>query len=245
MARSEVSSSAVLLDIEGTTTPIRFVYETLFPYARDHGPSLIRELWDDESLRSVREQLWKQNEMDQSEGAPRLQRRTPELEIATVIDYYRWLMDRDRKLTPLKTIQGLVWERGFETGELRSEVFADVPPALSRWREAGRQTAIYSSGSALAQQQLFRHSNRGDLTGFISAYFDTRTGGKREAESYSAIARQLKTAPGDILFISDVLEELDAARDAGLTTVVCVRAGNADITKPHSHRIIRSFDELS
>ena len=227
----------MLLDIEGTTTPVRFVYETLFPYARKHGPDYLRQFWDSDLLRPVRNQLLQQNELDAPEGAPRLSR---EPELATAIEYYEWLMDRDRKVTPLKTIQGLVWERGYASGSLHSEVYPDVPRAFSRWREDGLSIAIYSSGSVLAQQQLLRYTNYGDLTGFLSAYFDTGTGGKREVKSYAAIARSLNFAAPDICFVSDTTEEIEAARAAGLKAVLCVRE-NAPVPLGS---VIGSFDEL-
>jgi enolase-phosphatase E1 len=243
MSRSVLANS-ILLDIEGTVTPISFVYDVLFPYARLHGPAFIRQHWETESLRAIRAQLWEQNALDRAEGAPRLQNLSPDAEIATVTEYYLWLMERDRKVTPLKTLQGLIWERGFSIGELRSQVFADVPVALGRWREQVRTIAIYSSGSVLAQQQLFGHSDQGNLTRWIDGYFDTRVGGKRERDSYLEIARRLNANPSVILFVSDVLEELDAAKAAGLATALCIRPGNVAITKLHDHQVIRSFDEL-
>ena len=233
----------MLLDIEGTVAPVSFVYDILFPYARIHGPRFIREHWDGEMLREARMQLWELNKVDESKGAPRLSNSTREIEISAVCEYYQWLMARDSKVPPLKTIQGFIWERGFNAGDLMSQIFADVPAAFSRWRDQGKIIAIYSSGSALAQQQVFRHSDRGDLTPFIATYFDTRIGGKREARSYSAIAHHLGLEPSAILFASDVLEELDAAQSAGLATVLCVRPGNAAVTRAHNYKIVRSFDE--
>jgi enolase-phosphatase E1 len=231
----------MLLDIEGATTPVHFVYQTLFPYARKHGPDYLREFWDSDSLRPVRNQLLKQNELDAAEGAPQISR---EPGVKAAIQYYEWLMDRDRKVTPLKTIQGLIWERGYTTGELHSEVYPDVPRAFSRWQEERRSIAIYSSGSVLAQQQLFRYTNYGDLTGFISSYFDTETGGKREMKSYSAIARSLGFAAADICFVSDTTEEIEAARVAGMKAVLCAREPRQANTPASPETIIGSFEEL-
>ncbi len=154
-------------------------------------------------------------------------------------------MDRDRKVSALKTIQGLVWKWGFEKGKLTSEMFPDVPPALGRWHGAGKKLAIYSSGSVLAQQNVFRHSNTGDLSGFIDAYFDTEVGSKRDASSYREIAKRLDQSPERMLFLSDSLEELDAASAAKLETALCIRSGNAAITRAHPHKMIHSFDEIS
>jgi enolase-phosphatase E1 len=144
----------------------------------------------------------------------------------------------------LKTIQGLIWERGFREGELRSEVFDDVKPALERWHVSGKLVAIYSSGSVLTQRNVFRHSNLGDLTPLISAFFDTQIGSKREAASYQKIAGCLKREAADILFVSDSLEELDSARNAGLETRLCVRPGNAAIAASHSHKILETLDAI-
>lgn len=240
MAESEVAPRAVLLDIEGTVTPLSFVYETLFPYTRAHGPQFIREHWEDEELQRACADLARLNEVDRVDGAPVLGD-SP----ASAIDYYLWLVDRDRKVTPLKLIQGLIWQRGFDSGVLQSDVFADVPPAFERWRNAGQDIAIYSSGSVLAQQNVFRHSNRGDLTRFIDAYFDTRMGGKREPASYEAIAKRLGRNVRELLFVSDSLEELDSAASAGLRTALCIRPGNAPVANAHAHRSIESFEELS
>jgi enolase-phosphatase E1 len=150
-------------------------------------------------------------------------------------------MDRDRKSTGLKSLQGKLWAEGYRTGDLQGVVFPDVPPALSRWREQGKEIAIFSSGSVQAQRDLFAHSTAGDLTGFIQAYFDTTTGPKTVAESYARIAAALGRSPSDILFLSDVAAELDAAQAAGLQTALCVRTpGSA--TPTGGHAVIQAFD---
>ncbi len=200
----------ILLDIEGTTTPISFVHDVLFPYARTH---LALDAHD-------RAALAQEYELDRDRPAS-----------FDAVAYVHWLMDRDRKSTALKALQGKLWRRGYEAGELRSIVYDDVPRALARWTEP---IAIYSSGSIEAQHLLFRYSNHGDLTPFIASYFDTTTGPKRAAASYRAI--------GTGTFISDIVEELAAAEEAGFTPVLSVRAGNAPVP-PHSFRTIHSFDE--
>lgn len=245
MAGSEIAQRAILLDIEGTVTPISYVYDTLFPYARVHGPQFIREHWGEEAVSKARTELSRLNETDRAEGAPPLADSPFERQVTTMTAYYLWLMERDRKVSGLKTIQGLIWERGFREGELRSEVFADAGPAIERWRASGKLVAIYSSGSVLAQQNVFRHSNLGDLTPLINAYFDTQIGSKRETTSYQKIAGCLKCDAADILFVSDSLEELDSARNAGLETRLSVRPGNAAIADSHSHKIIETLDAIS
>lgn len=239
-----MSFQAVLLDIEGTTAPISFVYETLFPYARRHGPALIREMWDEPVLVQARMDFERENAADTADGAPYIRPHGHEPDQETVIAYYLWLMDRDRKSTPLKLIQGLVWERAFQRGEIQSRIFEDVPVALRRWKTAGRRVAIYSSGSVLAQRLLFAHTEAGDLTPLIDDFFDTRVGPKRQGSSYENIARKLGLPATETLFASDVVEELDAAHSAGLQTVLCVRPGNAPVQPQHSYRTILSLDEI-
>jgi enolase-phosphatase E1 len=230
----------VLLDIEGTTTPISFVYEVLFPYARRHASRyLAAHSSSPEGLADI-EGLRDQHAKDLSEG-----RNPPPLEGDSLEDYVYWLMDNDRKVTPLKSLQGKIWEEGYRTGDLKSQVFDDVPRAFSLWNERGKQVCIYSSGSVLAQRLLFAHTDKGDLTRFIHEYFDTNVGEKREDESYRRIAASLKREASEILFISDVTAELDAARSAGFQTVLCVRPGNHPQPEPHAHPAILTFDDLA
>ena len=234
---------AVLLDIEGTTTPIAFVADVLFPYARTH---LRRHLAASPIDASILDQLRELHTVDQRAGesvaawvdAP------PSARLDSAASYAEWLMDRDRKATPLKTLQGALWEGGYQRGELVGEVFADVPPALARWQAAGVQVGIFSSGSVLAQQLLFRHSSAGDLTPFLRWYFDTTTGKKTDPDSYRRIAAAMNKRPESIAFLSDVVAELDAARDAGLATRLSIRPGNVPAPLPHGHPTIRTFDEF-
>ena len=152
-------------------------------------------------------------------------------------------MDRDRKSTGLKSLQGKIWEEGYRTNDLRGEVYPDVPPALERWRRQGVDVAIFSSGSVQAQRSLFRNTTAGDLTRFIRAYFDTTIGPKREPGSYARIAAALERAPSEVLFLSDIGEELDAARTAGMQTALCVRTPGS--TSPaRGHPVIQAFDQL-
>jgi enolase-phosphatase E1 len=228
---------AILLDIEGTTTPIDFVHKTLFPYSRERMAAFVRANF--EELNAEVRRLKTEYESDGVYPSA-FDENSPE----SVAEYLRFLIDGDRKSTPLKSIQGMIWQDGYASGEIQSEVFGDVPPAFERWSASGNQIAIYSSGSILAQRDLFKHTKHGDLTPFISAYFDTITGGKRETESYAIIAIELEIAPGRILFVSDITAELDAAQAAGMQTTLSVREGNASVSEEHSHREIRSFDEI-
>lgn len=236
---------AVLLDIEGTTTSIDFVYQTLFPYARRHMAEFVERHYETEDLRSNLEQLRREWETDARPNSecPAWRAETHQAEIESVIAYVHWLMDRDRKSHPLKWLQGRIWESGYQTGELRGHVYPDVPIAFERWQRKGKTISIFSSGSVLAQKLLFAHTTAGDLTPFIRAYFDTTTGGKSDPESYKKIAAALGLAPAAILFLSDSVAELNAARSTGMETVLSARPENPP-TGPHSHRVIRCFDEV-
>lgn len=230
-----------MLDVEGTTSPISFVYETLFPYARKRLGSFLREHSSDPAVVSAIQELKSANSDDVPAGAPSTTGRDL---IREATDYLLWLMDHDRKTAPLKVLQGLIWEQGFTQGELQSEVFADVPVCLRQWHQAGLHTAIYSSGSVLAQKMMFSHTPYGDLTNLISAYFDTGVGPKKQPQSYRRIAAELQVAAEQIIFVSDVAEELDAARTAGLGTALSVRPGNQDQNGAGSYRAIHSLAEL-
>jgi enolase-phosphatase E1 len=225
--------SVRLLDIEGTLTPLSFVHEQLFPYARLHLRSFLREAHDAEIAGALKG-LCRDRVADGLTG---------ELPPEDDADYLLWLMDRDRKSTALKTIQGLIWQRGYEKGDLLSNIFPDVAPAFERWTAAGQRIAIFSSGSVQAQRTLFRHTPLGDLTRFVSAYFDTTTGSKRDPDSYRQIARGLRCPPLEIQFVSDVQEELDAAAKAGMQIVLAVRPGNREQDGPLEIPRIRNFAE--
>lgn len=230
---------AFLLDVEGTTTPIDFVTRVLFPHARARmAEYLARHFEEAETSDDVRG-LRAEHARDTALGrTPPPWTSTP----AAAARYALWLMDEDRKVTALKALQGRIWEEGFLGDELEGVVYEDVPRAFARWRRAGRTIAIFSSGSVLAQKLLFGHSNAGDLTPFLAAYFDTTTGPKGEALSYTRIAAALGQEPRLVLFVSDVAAELDAARAAGFDTALCVRQGAGPIAP--GHRTVRSFDDL-
>jgi enolase-phosphatase E1 len=244
LARFEVAPRAILLDIEGTTTPIDFVKDTLFPYARERGREFILNHLEDNEIQMAIRQLQADNVSDRAAGGPAIQGDSSDA-IEQTIDYYLWLIDEDRKSTGLKTIQGRIWEEGYARGELQSSVFPDVLPALERWHQQRRVTAIYSSGSVLAQQLLFRHTIQGDLTPLIGAYFDTRVGNKKQADSYTKIAGNLALSTSEVLFVSDVVSELDAALEAGMMAALCVRPGNTPL-QPYEtgYLIIHSFEQL-
>ena len=204
---TEPKPKTILLDIEGTTTSIAYVADVLFPYARERIPAWVP--------------------IHREEIAPVIAAMPPGDPVATLLGW----MDVDAKETALKHIQGRIWREGYEAGELKAHVYPDTPVALKRWTAAGIMVCIYSSGSIEAQRLIFGHSEAGDLTGYLSGYFDTTTGPKREAGSYTAIATALKLDPAEILFVSDVAAETDAAKAAGLRALLIDRdTGKGDIT---------------
>jgi enolase-phosphatase E1 len=236
--------SLLLLDIEGTTTPIDFVYKTLFPYASREVESFLREHSDSNEIASLIGDLRAQRGADEASGLQPTAWRDDdggEATILSAVDYVRWLMAKDSKCTALKSLQGKIWQQGFANGELHGEVYDDVAPAFARWREQGREVCIYSSGSVLAQRLLFGSLRSGDLTPFISNYFDTQVGAKTAGESYRKIAKELGRPAEEILFVSDAPKEVAAAVEAGFRAVLCVRDGEANVPE---FEVVRSFDEI-
>jgi len=219
----------ILLDIEGTTTPISFVYDVLFPFARRNLETYLPH--------ANLSDLHSEYEEDIRLGLD------PPPWSTVPVHYVEWLMDQDRKSTALKRMQGEIWLDGYQKGELHGDVFQDVPPALEWWRRKGVDVRIFSSGSVLAQRLLFSSTHAGDLTRFLNGYFDTTTGPKNEPASYKTIAAAFGFAPSEILFVSDVTRELDAARMAGMKTRLCLRPGNHPQPENDHHRIA-SFEEI-
>ncbi|MFO0838649.1 MAG: acireductone synthase [Phycisphaerae bacterium] len=221
---------AVVLDIEGTISPISYVHDVMFPLARREMAGFLRENWSDEEVTAARMLV----ELDARHG---------DLELSDMTEYLGALMDRDAKATGLKAMQGLIWRRAFAAGTLRAPVYADVPIAIRRWRGAGRSVSIYSSGSSAAQRAFLTHSDQGDLTPLIREFFDTTVGPKQAPESYREISRRLETPPEQILFISDMPAELDAAVSVGMDVRLAVRPGNAAAVDA-SHVVVRTFDDV-
>lgn len=236
--------SVLLLDIEGTTAPIDFVYNILFPYAREHAKQYLDEHWGSIEVQTDIRGLIQENSDDSSRefDPPMIDRTTEQVSLDEVVAYVHWLIERDRKSTPLKSLQGKIWEEGYKKGELQSKVFEDVPLAFKRWRAQLKDICIYSSGSVLAQKLLFAHTDAGDLSSFINGYFDTNMGAKQDPESYGRIAATLGRHPSEIVFVSDREIELDAAGLAGLEVILCVRPGN-DL-QSFSGAVVHGFDEV-
>lgn len=219
---------AIVTDIEGTTSSIDFVHQSLFPYARAHLREFLRAHAGDAAV------------VEQLEETARLEGRQLTVESAADV-LERWI-DEDRKITPLKALQGMIWAQGYAAGELKGHVYPDTPVHLRQWHGLGKRLYIYSSGSVEAQKLIFGHSDAGDLTPLFSGYFDTRIGGKREEASYRAILADIGMAGDEVLFLSDVGEELDAARAAGLHTCQLIRDDKA---RPFpAHPQARDFSEV-
>ncbi|HKD38000.1 MAG TPA: acireductone synthase [Pirellulales bacterium] len=233
---------AILLDVEGTTSSVRFVNEVLFNYARQMLDSYLRSHWDTDEQIHAREEIARDAGAESfaawSHGEPR-QKARERLKIEVLR-----LMDRDAKTTGLKELQGLIWREGFEAGKLRAHIYPDVVPALRRWNEAGNDVRVYSSGSITAQRLFFGHTDVGDLQPFLKGHYDTTIGPKRSHESYAKIAADIGVRPEQILLLSDTAAELDAARAAGLQTALVARADNAAPAEGHGHPVIRDFSEI-
>ena len=218
----------ILLDIEGTVSPLAFVHDVMFPYARKHAAAWLGAHWGHEVIAHLAHAAGVASFYNALDAEAAVHR----------------LMDADAKVTGLKQLQGLIWEQGFANGDLHSTLFDDVVPALDHWRENDREIRIYSSGSIHAQRLFFAHTTAGDLTPRLSGYYDTTTGSKREPASYTAIATDCGLPPNDILFISDLVDELNAAQSAGMMTALALRAGNKP--QPESeHPAITSFAEIT
>lgn len=227
----------ILLDVEGTTSSIAFVYDVLFADAKEQVGAFLAANSENPHVLALAAAL------TAAAGHPQTS-----AEIATdptraalaAID----LMNRDVKDTALKTLQGMIWRRGFESGRIVAHVFDDVPRALAQWADSGLDVRIYSSGSIEAQKLFFAHTGFGDLTPWLNGHYDTTTGPKREATSYAAIAADMTLEPRQVLFVSDVGAELDAARAAGMATALAVRPGNRPPGGIYDHQAIESFAEI-
>jgi enolase-phosphatase E1 len=232
-----VTIKAIITDIEGTTTSLSFVKDILFPYARANMADYVRRHEDDPQVKQLLADVRRESGLNPRPGSNRGG------ETGQLIDQLiRW-MDGDKKITPLKSLQGLIWKEGYERGAFHGHLYPDAAENLKDWRACGLELYVYSSGSVQAQKLLFAHTDYGDLTPLFSGYFDTHTGGKKEQESYRKIAEEIGY-PGDrLLFLSDIKEELDAARASGLQTIWLTREGSSGPRAEHLQ--VKSFDEIS
>ena len=225
---------AILTDIEGTTSSISFVKDVLFPYARRALPAFVAAHGHEPSVRHWLDAIATDN------GGM--------CDDAMIVEVLQGWIDEDRKHTALKALQGMVWADGYRSVDFTAHIYPDAAPALRAWKDSGLPLYVYSSGSVPAQRLFFGHSDAGDLTPMFSGWFDTEIGGKREAESYRRIAESIAVEPAEILFLSDVVEELDAAREAGLSTVLIDR--RQDYPQPRTgeaargHARVESFADI-
>jgi len=222
--------SMILTDIEGTTSSISFVHEVLFPYASTHLESFVLH---NQKVPEVRTQL---DEVANIAGLALSD--TPGI----IKQLVHWIAD-DQKITPLKAIQGMIWQQGYKNGDFKGHIYEDAYKALTHWKESGVQLHVYSSGSVTAQKLLFGHTVYGDINSLFSGHFDTLIGGKKETGSYRKIIEQLNEPADKILFLSDIIEELDAAKEAGMQTYWLVREGNLPI-QPR-HRTAQYFGDIT
>jgi enolase-phosphatase E1 len=222
-----MSIKAILTDIEGTTSAVSFVFEVLFPYAATHLPEFVRQ---NAERADVAEQL----------QAVRQDSGEPAADVERVIEILLSWIAEDRKATPLKALQGMVWQQGYQAGQLKGHVYPDAVQALKRWHQQGYQLFVYSSGSIQAQRLIFGCSEAGDLSPLFSGYFDTTSGPKREAQSYQRITQTIGCQPEQMLFLSDIVQELDAARAAGMATCGLVRDGGELVGHPN----VSSFTQI-
>ena len=219
----------IVTDIEGTTSSLSFVKEVLFPYSQKHMAEFVRRHGQDPAVRRELDEVRRLSGKNLSEAE-------------TIEQLSRWIAE-DKKITPLKSLQGMIWEDGYKKGDFKGHMYEDAVRYLRQWRQTGIRLYVFSSGSVQAQKLLFAHTEYGDLTPLFSGYFDTAIGSKREADSYRKIAEAIGTAPRDTLFLSDVKEELDAARAAGMPTIWLVRDGAIDLQA--AHRQVANFDAIS
>lgn len=227
--------TTILTDIEGTAGGISFVRDVLFPYARKALPRFVRERGRDPEVRRWLDQVATEH------GAM--------CDDAVIVETLQGWIDEDRKHTALKALQGMIWTDGYRRADFTAHVYPDAVEGLRRWHAAGHPLAVYSSGSVPAQKMFFGHSDAGDLLPLFEAFFDTEVGGKREAASYARIAEALGVEPGSILFLSDVVAELDAAREAGVRTVLVDRREDypqpRDANACNGHPRVESFDAIT
>ena len=242
---NEFTVRGILLDIEGTTSSISFVHDVMFPYVREHLSNYLDQHWNDRELDMVRTQIARDD--GSSSWDVWLQRQHADVTQARQVTeaHVLKLMDGDVKATGLKTLQGLIWENGFRSGQLRAHVYDDALPAIEAWRAKGIDVRIYSSGSVAAQKLFFGHVvGRGDCLKLFSGYYDTTVGSKREPASYQRISEDWGLKPEDILFISDLEPELSAAEAAGLQVAASIRPGNAPLSHSAGWPRITSFADI-
>ena len=237
----DFSGQVILLDIEGTTASVDFVHEVMFPFVTRNLSSFLDATWGQAETVAACLRIAQDAGHESLEAWQATTGRPGRTLIEQQIGD---LMRGDIKATGLKAMQGLVWQKGFESGELVAPIYDDVLPQLIRWKEIGLDIRIYSSGSIAAQKLFFGHTQHGDLLHYFSGHYDTTIGGKKEAESYQKIAADIGVKPDSILFVSDLEGELEAARNAGVQVAAAIRPGNKPLSEKAVFPRIASFDEI-
>ncbi|AII50323.1 HAD family hydrolase [Synechococcus sp. KORDI-52] len=236
----------LLLDIEGTTCPVSFVSDILFPFAKQELSHHIKRNWNKSTRNKSIQEAKKEWLDDQSPESSQIKQQVTQGEtdeIDGLIQYLKHLISIDKKSTALKDLQGEIWEQGYNNGELKSQLFPEAAECLRQWHKQDLTLSVYSSGSIQAQKLLYKHSSNGDLKDLFSHWFDTHTGPKKSTESYTTIAKQLHSSPNNIWFVSDNGDECDSARSAGMNTLFSLRDGNPD-RDPRDHMVIQSLREV-
>lgn len=253
----------ILLDIEGTTCPVSFVSEVLFPYAQRQVSDFLERHWQEEAIQALLQELqqaWEGEDDAEAQALLQAAQRASSppagfsvsdqgsTELTAhpwqmLLPFLHWLIQRDRKVTAWKELQGLIWHEGYQRGDLKADLFGDVVPMLKAWKQMGLELSVYSSGSVAAQKLLYGHCQEGDIRALFSHWFDTRIGPKQEADSYRHILEQLGSEAAQVLFISDAIAELEAAHTAGIQVVFSDREGNPQ-RDPGPFPSIQRLDQL-
>ncbi len=222
---------AILTDIEGTTTPISFVKDVLFPYSYQKMEEFILENKDNPKISKILDEVKKIEGKD--------------LSLEELINTLKKWIEEDRKITPLKEIQGIIWEEGYKSGKLQGYVYPDAYEKLKEWFDSGVKIYVYSSGSVKAQKLLFSNTNYGDLNYIFSGYFDTNIGNKKEKESYEKIAKEIGINPNEVLFLSDNPEEIIAASSTGMKVIRLVRQNDTEYIEDFPYPQVESFKHIN
>lgn len=244
-----LAAKSIICDIEGTTSSISFVKETLFPYALKNVEEYLKANWNEDATKTVVTALREQADEDKKaevEGALTIPAGDSEDIIPDIVKYVEWQTSRDAKTGSLKTLQGLVWAKGYKDGSIKGHVYDDVSKALEQWTEGGRKVYVYSSGSVDAQKMLFEHSEQGDLVKYLAGHYDTKIGAKTEKDSYEAILKNIEATAEEALFLTDVVAEAKAAKEAGLNVIVLERPGNAELSEDDRKEftVVKSFADI-
>ena len=221
---------AILIDIEGTVSPISFVKDVLFPYSEEKMEKFIKENKDKPEVKNILQQVQEIEEKD--------------MDIDEIIQTLKRWIKEDRKIAPLKDIQGFIWKEGFESGQIKAPLYEDAYRKMKEWKDKGYKLYIYSSGSVQAQKLFFSHTDKGDILDWFSGHFDTKIGNKKETESYRKIAQEIGLKPEEILFLSDNPDEIKAAAQAGMKVYRLVRPQDAEYIENFEYPQIKSFDEV-